>query len=548
MKRKLSIVLLGVFVCNINTFAHEVITFTWQVVTSKSFYIRATPNKTFTIDWGDGSDIEIYTGQYYWDHITHTYNTAGNYLVTLTKNTEEGHFLSFESTYNQLNTLNISGCTYLSSLLCQNNQLTSLDISGCTGLQSLYCYNNQLTNIDVSSNKALIKLWCSSNLLNSLYLSNLTELTLLYIYDNQITSIDISNCEKLEYLYCNNSQLTSLDVSNNKALKYLHCFHNQLVSLDISNNTELLEVFCYDNQLSRLDVSNCKKLEYLYCHNNQLINLDISNSIALKELYCGSNQLTSLNASGCTKLVYLSCANNLLSILDVGDCRSLEYLYGYNNQLTNLDIGSCTAIKNLWIYNNRLPLSDLYAASERINAVDSKLLGFQTMLPQRVALGNLLFSTQSVFNGRFTSYTVTKNGSPAPENDYTITDGTITFNTLGIYTVTMRNDAIVSNTFYPAQVTIDIMVVDNTGIEENELSDIRVFPNPTTGELRIENGELRINSVEIFDVFGRKLNNSPFSILHSQLKMDISHLPAGIYMVKIIVDGDIYVRKIIKTN
>ena len=52
----------------------------------------------------------------------------------------------------------------------------------------------------------------------------------------------------------------------------------------------------------------------------------------------------------------------------------------------------------------------------------------------------------------------------------------------------------------------------SNSVPEKIISSVSVYPNPTTGELRIENGELRINSVEIFDVFGRELNNSPFSI------------------------------------
>ena len=32
-------------------------------------------------------------------------------------------------------------------------------------------------------------------------------------------------------------------------------------------------------------------------------------------------------------------------------------------------------------------------------------------------------------------------------------------------------------------------------------------PNPTTGELKIENGELKIENVEVFDVYGRKLKS-----------------------------------------
>ena len=70
---------------------------------------------------------------------------------------------------------------------------------------------------------------------------------------------------------------------------------------------------------------------------------------------------------------------------------------------------------------------------------------------------------------------------------------------------------------------------------KDSLSDepLQIYPNPTTGELTIDNGQLTINNVEVFDIYGRKLNNYQLSIVNSQLKINISHLPAGIYFIKV---------------
>jgi hypothetical protein len=91
-------------------------------------------------------------------------------------------------------------------------------------------------------------------------------------------------------------------------------------------------------------------------------------------------------------------------------------------------------------------------------------------------------------------------------------------------------------------------------IVEKQMQDIMVYPNPTTGELRIENGELRITSVEVFDIYGRKLleqkaecrkQNREIPLLwRGQEVVDISHLQAGIYLLKI---GERIV-KVIKIN
>jgi hypothetical protein len=68
-----------------------------------------------------------------------------------------------------------------------------------------------------------------------------------------------------------------------------------------------------------------------------------------------------------------------------------------------------------------------------------------------------------------------------------------------------------------------------------EKQSLKVYPNPTSGELRIENGELKINSVEIYDITGKKIPTPKFSTINSQfsIKLDILNLPQGTYLLKI---------------
>jgi len=71
----------------------------------------------------------------------------------------------------------------------------------------------------------------------------------------------------------------------------------------------------------------------------------------------------------------------------------------------------------------------------------------------------------------------------------------------------------------------------------------RIYPNPTTGELIISpaggelrgwnNGEWAIDNIEILDVYGRKQSSNHQITLSSNHKINISHLPAGIYIIKI---------------
>ena len=70
-----------------------------------------------------------------------------------------------------------------------------------------------------------------------------------------------------------------------------------------------------------------------------------------------------------------------------------------------------------------------------------------------------------------------------------------------------------------------------TGIEELSLESgaLKIYPNPTSGELKIKNYELKIENVEIFDVYGRKVLNFQRSISNS---IDVSQLANGIYLLK----------------
>jgi len=73
-----------------------------------------------------------------------------------------------------------------------------------------------------------------------------------------------------------------------------------------------------------------------------------------------------------------------------------------------------------------------------------------------------------------------------------------------------------------------------------------LFPNPTTGELRIESEELRIMEVEVFDVYGRKQKVERRKEKGNWVVINISHLQTGIYFVKISTEPGTITKKVIK--
>jgi aminopeptidase N len=87
---------------------------------------------------------------------------------------------------------------------------------------------------------------------------------------------------------------------------------------------------------------------------------------------------------------------------------------------------------------------------------------------------------------------------------------------------------------------------EEVGINEWE-NKIEVYPNPTTGELRVKSLDLRVDEIEIFDVLGKKRKTeSRRQKTDKDFLLDISSLQAGTYFIKIKTDKGTVSKKIIK--
>ena len=81
--------------------------------------------------------------------------------------------------------------------------------------------------------------------------------------------------------------------------------------------------------------------------------------------------------------------------------------------------------------------------------------------------------------------------------------------------------------------------INSVGINMAETGTLQVYPNPTTGKFsvvganNIRPNENNIRPIEIFDAAGRLVYREPCTMNRTPVKIDISHLPNGIYFVKI---------------
>ena len=82
------------------------------------------------------------------------------------------------------------------------------------------------------------------------------------------------------------------------------------------------------------------------------------------------------------------------------------------------------------------------------------------------------------------------------------------------------------------------------GISENLLQNISLIPNPTTGNITIISPKVVVNSVEVFDIRGRKLMSAAYN--NAQYSLDISSLQSATYFIKIHTQKGIITKRIIK--
>jgi hypothetical protein len=109
--------------------------------------------------------------------------------------------------------------------------------------------------------------------------------------------------------------------------------------------------------------------------------------------------------------------------------------------------------------------------------------------------------------------------------------------------------ATVVDTVLSDTATVEIPNEDTQPERDENGDDFRIlaYPNPTSGILETELPDLRENqkaTLEVFS-FGGKLMKR-IDRLQSRQSVDVSNLPASIYLLRITVDGKPFTMKIIK--
>ena len=169
--------------------------------------------------------------------------------------------------------------------------------------------------------------------------------------------------------------------------------------------------------------------------------------------------------------------------------------------------------------------------------------------------GNVSYDADNEFN-EYLNYPLTNHTDQYNTSSDSDSEETITFNTygnLGFYTaldnqtyqilsrtsntMTVRNVGSEGNSWYSTLTTDEQL----STVELNNMS-VRIFPNPTnTDFIYIKSSLQGVKVIELFDINGRKIIQTKIS----GDKLDIGNLNHGLYLIKIMIKGQISFAKIV---
>lgn len=82
--------------------------------------------------------------------------------------------------------------------------------------------------------------------------------------------------------------------------------------------------------------------------------------------------------------------------------------------------------------------------------------------------------------------------------------------------------------------------------ESPETGQVQVYPNPITGNFKVESLKLKVHRVEVLDLNGKVLERFSLDTAFSSQEFDIGHLKPGIYLLRLWGNNQSITNKIIK--
>jgi Leucine-rich repeat (LRR) protein len=203
--------------------------------------------------------------------------------------------------------------------------------------------------------------WQNKAVAGSLDLTGTTYLNTLIIKNNEITSIALSDNTAITELDVQNNLLTELNATKHPHLLYLYCNDNNITALDLTLNSKLILLNCSNNNLTQigLNVTGLTDLEEIYCDNNTISYIDVRTLTNIRRISCNNNIIEKFTTTGLTKINWLSADNNRIDSIDLSASKDLQHLAIKNNALRYLSLASLNTVEYFHCDSNKLDFNSL---------------------------------------------------------------------------------------------------------------------------------------------------------------------------------------------
>ena len=389
------------------------------------------------------------------------------------------------------------------------NTLTSLNLE-----PDLSLYITDLTGIQ--DFKELVSLDCSRNKLNTLDLSKNTALSKLNCSYNNLTTLDLSAQTKITSLECNANKITSLDLSKQTGLNYISCFGNALTYLNIKNgnNTAI-----YWNGTDNGGFTS---------------NPNLSCIIVDDPVYWNKNWMKKKNGGA----IYSStCDGRYTDIPDVNFEKKLialnidagqpdgKVLTSSISAITTLDV-SASSIANLKGIEDFISLTNLNCSQNQLVNLDFSKHPLLTALNCE---SNNLYNL-NLKNGKNTLLVYNRISFKSNPNLKCIQVDDENYSNANWI---QRKDSL---TNYSSTCTF-------LGTDDSTFNQAVMHPNPTKGELYIEN--ISLEKANVYNVLGQLVKSFILDSSNTDNTINLSGLPKGVYYVYLINQDSASAKKVL---
>ncbi|WP_264535836.1 leucine-rich repeat domain-containing protein [Flavobacterium sp. N1736] len=448
-------------------------------------------------------------------------NCSSNNLVSLNLKNGNNKNLNLNSTFVKNSNLT---CIIVDDEIYANQKW--LDLKDSTASYTLDCINYTLIP-DSNFEQKLISLGIDTDGLNGkIVTSNISKVTYLDLSNSNITNLTgIEKFTALTYLDCNFNKISTIDVSKNKLLTKLSLHDNQLTSLDVSSNKDLYNLTFSLNQIKTIDLSQNKNLHIIAADRNLLSSINLSANPAIEILFCGSNNLTTIDVSNLPNLIALECSLNNIAELNVSNNSKLEDLYCYNNQIKALDL------------KNNPELLHLSASSNQLTSLDLSN-------NKKLTLAHVIFNPLTylnIQNGNNENFVVASNtGKKADSGLYTTFLGLTSLSCIQVDNVAYSN----ANW---SQIKESTTTYSNTcktlGVDDSVFAKATIYPNPTNGEVNIDN--IILDKANVYNELGQLVKTFTLDSNNTNNTINLSGLSKGVYYIYLINQDAASAKKII---